>query len=220
MHRRIETYDTLWSLVDLDSEEHFIKDVSKLFLEAMYDWPTFDLESIPQFIAELTDYFGEPLTLERIESIPFNGINAWQLESAGSLMEMLKLYAKFKGPIELDDLIDKLLLHYNKEFSLVDFIAELTYFTTEEGGRKTPAQSGYRPHVKFDFDDMQTSGQQTFIDKEFVYPGEQVKAKIKILSVDHFAGTLHEGMPFDFWEGPNLIGTGEITYIVNSKLEK
>lgn len=51
-----------------------------------------------------------------------------------------------------------------------DFIAILYYKATNEGGRKTPVQYGYRPQVKFDFDEMQTSGQQTFIDKDIVYP--------------------------------------------------
>jgi translation elongation factor EF-Tu-like GTPase len=52
-----------------------------------------------------------------------------------------------------------------------DFVATLIYRTTEEGGRRTPAKSGYRPQVKFDFVEMQTSGQQVFMDKEWVYPG-------------------------------------------------
>ena len=58
--------------------------------------------------------------------------------------------------------------------SKADFIATLTYKTTEQGGRKTPAKSGYRPQVKFDFEEMETSGQQTFIDRELVFPGDTV----------------------------------------------
>ncbi len=101
-----------------------------------------------------------------------------------------------------------------------DFIAILHYRTTKEGGRKTPAHSGYRPQVKFDFEEMQTSGQQTFIDKEIVNPGETVKARIKILSVDYFLNCLTVGMNFEFREGKTIIGTGEITEILNDKLRK
>jgi elongation factor Tu len=101
-----------------------------------------------------------------------------------------------------------------------DFIAILHYRTTKEGGRKTPAHSGYRPQVKFDFEEMQTSGQQTFIDKEIVNPGETVKARIKILSVDYFSNCLTVGMNFEFREGNTIIGTGEITEILNDKLRK
>jgi hypothetical protein len=47
-----------------------------------------------------------------------------------------------------------------------DFVATLTYRTSDQGGRTTPVfKTGYRPQVKFAFSDMQTSGQQTFIDK-------------------------------------------------------
>ncbi len=101
-----------------------------------------------------------------------------------------------------------------------DFIATLTYKTTEQGGRKTPAKTGYRPQVKFDFEEMQTSGQQTFIDKELVFPGDTVEAEIKILSVDHFANRLTEKMQFEFREGATVIGTGIIKQIINDKLKK
>jgi len=99
-----------------------------------------------------------------------------------------------------------------------DFIAELRYLTTEEGGRKTPAFSGYRPHIKFEFTNMQTSGQQTFLNRETVYPGDKVDAEIKILSADYFANSLEEGMTFKFMEGPITIGTGKITSILNKNL--
>lgn len=100
-----------------------------------------------------------------------------------------------------------------------DFIATLKYRTMEEGGRKTPARSGYRPGLKFPFSEMQTSGHQTFIGKEFVMPGESVDAEIKILGVEHFAGSLYEGLVFDFKEGERIIGTGKITSILNEKLK-
>lgn len=102
-----------------------------------------------------------------------------------------------------------------------DFIATLTYLTPEQGGRSTPVfSSGYRPQVKFDFDEMQTSGQQTFIDRKMVFPGDTVEAEIKILSVEHFAGRLKEKMKFEFREGSRVIGTGQIKHILNSKLRQ
>ncbi len=113
--------------------------------------------------------------------------------------------------------------HNNKfEFdnSNADFIATLTYKTTEQGGRATAAKTGYRSQVKFDFNEMQTSGQQTFIDRELVFPGDIVEAEIKILSVDHFANRLTEKMQFEFREGERVIGTGIIKRIINDKLKK
>lgn len=220
MDNKIETYETLWSLVDLDTENHKVKDIATLFLNAMNDWPTMNQTLITDFIRELKNYFGEPLTIEKLDSIKFNGQNAWQLEAGSSIADLIDISTQFCNESEFDKIIDIILNYYNKEFKKVDFIAELQYLTTEQGGRKTPAKSGYRPQVKFDFNEMQTSGQQTFINKELVNPGENVKAKIKILSPNYFAHTLTEGMEFEFREGPTIIGTGKIEYIVNEKLEK
>ena len=100
-----------------------------------------------------------------------------------------------------------------------DFIALLKYKKTEEGGRKSYALSGYRPTIKFPFSEMQTSGIQTFIDKEKVFPGEMVKAEIKILSDEYFKYQLCENLEFDFREGQNIIGTGKIISILNPKLK-
>ncbi len=113
--------------------------------------------------------------------------------------------------------------HNNKlafDNSKSDFIATLTYRTAEQGGRKTAAKSGYRPQVKFDFEQMQTTGQQTFIERELVFPGDTVDAEIKLLAVDYFVNTLTEGMEFEFREGGTIIGTGKIKHIVNEKLRK
>jgi len=98
-----------------------------------------------------------------------------------------------------------------------DFVASLTYYTIE-GGRSTPAKSGYRAKVKFDFEEMETSGQQVFIDKEIVYPGETVKAEITMASPTIFKFRLFVGMAFQFREGARIIGTGQIIEILNREL--
>ncbi len=113
---------------------------------------------------------------------------------------------------------------HNNKFQIdkgeAHFIATLTYLPTEKGGRKTPVFSGYRPQIKFDFSEMQTSGQQIFIEREVVYPGDMVEAEIKIISIEHFVGKLQEKMKFDFREGPRIVGTGEIKHITNEELRK
>ncbi|MEO5682184.1 MAG: hypothetical protein ABIQ88_06050 [Chitinophagaceae bacterium] len=117
-------------------------------------------------------------------------------------------------------IVETCLDFYNQEFREIDFLAELTYFATGQSGRKTPAISGYRPQVKFGFSEKQTAGQQTFIDKQIVYPGDKVLAKIKVLSPHFFADNLEEGMKFEFREGVTIIGTGQIKNIINDRLEK
>lgn len=101
-----------------------------------------------------------------------------------------------------------------------DFIAQVTYKTSEEGGRKTPASSGYRPQVKFPFSKDMTSGTQRFIDKEIVYPGEKVKVEITMLSPQLFENQLEIGMDFELREGATIVATGIILDILNGKLVK
>ena len=101
-----------------------------------------------------------------------------------------------------------------------DFIAHLKYNTFDEGGRSTPAKSGYRPQIKFNFEICTTSGRQIFIGREWVCPGETVDAEITILSPQMFEHKLFEGLEFIFIEGSKLIGTGKILKIKNEILIK
>ncbi len=101
-----------------------------------------------------------------------------------------------------------------------DFIAILKYRTKEEGGRQGPAFPRYRPQVQFSFSKSQTSGEQVFIDKDIVWPGELVKAKITLLDHLSFRHSLEIGHSFEFKEGSRIIGTGEILEIINENLKK
>ncbi len=222
MHIEVKTYSTLYNLVEADENEHELKKLAILFLEAMNDWPAFNQDLISEYLQELKDYFGFPITLEKIDSKIkfFDGKNGWKIESGSSIAEMIEFSKLYLNEIEFEVIIQNILNYYNNEFKKVDFIAELTYLSTEQGGRKTPANSGYRPDIKFDFSEMKTCGIQTFIEKNVVLPGETINAKIKIIASDYFANLLTEGMKFKFMEGPILIGIGEIKNIINDKLEK
>ncbi|NQX39956.1 hypothetical protein HQN84_13960 [Pedobacter steynii] len=219
MDQKITTYTTLWNLVEADENDHELKDMARLLLEAMSDWPRAEQNNIANFLNEFKGYFGQALTIKMIQAKKFDGHNAWQLEAGAAIQEILDIAAKHGRESDFDKIIAHILNHYNEVFRAVDFIAELSYRTSAQGGRSTPAKSGYRPAVKFDFDEMQTSGQQTFIGKDTVFPGETVDAKIKIIASDYFAGCLTEGMIFEFKEGPKVIGTGIIKQIINDKLE-
>ncbi|NQY31300.1 MAG: hypothetical protein HRT69_17770 [Flavobacteriaceae bacterium] len=100
-----------------------------------------------------------------------------------------------------------------------DFIAELKYKTTEKGGRRTPANSGYRPQLKFEFTEMQTSGHQFFIGTDTVKPGETVLTQIMMNSTYFYENKLEVGTEFEFREGARIIGFGKITKILNKVLE-
>lgn len=220
MDNTITTYPTLWNLVEIDINDHKQKDIATLFLNAMNDWDTFNQTEIADFINELKNYFGKPLTIENITKMNFDGRNSWKIESGRSISNLIDISEKFCNQSDFDKIVESFLEFYSQEFKKVDFIAELTYFTTEQSGRKTPAKSGYRPQVKFEFTDKQTSGQQIFIDKEIVYPGDKVLAKIKIVSPCFYVESLEVGMKFEFREGATIIGTGELKNIINDRLEK
>lgn len=99
-----------------------------------------------------------------------------------------------------------------------DFVAKLTYLTTQEGGRNGYATSGYRPHVKFDGRKEMTSGEQLFVDKDKVFPGETVIAEIRILSPNLFEKYLFVGQYFEIAEGPHVVGHGKVLEVINSAL--
>jgi hypothetical protein len=101
-----------------------------------------------------------------------------------------------------------------------DFVAKLTYLTTEEGGRDGYAASGYRPYVKFDGRKEITSGEQLFVDKDKVLPGETVTAEIRMLSPNFFDKYLFVGQHFEIGEGSKVVGHGEVLEIINPSLRQ
>ena len=108
----------------------------------------------------------------------------------------------------------------HNELKQIDFIAELEFLTPERGGRKTPAHSNYRPHIEFDnYPEYLTFGNQTYIGKDIVQPGEKIKAEIAILGTEYFDKRLYENMEFKFCEGPNTIGFGKIIELINPDLK-
>lgn len=208
----------LETLVDIDKSDYKLKDIAELLVNAARDWDTFNQTDITEFVSELKQYFGSPLTKEKIINKPLD--NAWRHEAGSSIVEMLDLSERFYNQTDFDKILKEVCSYYQQQMQSIDFIADLKYLTSEEGGRQTPAFSGYRPQVKFDFDEMQTSGQQTFLNKDTVYPGDTVEAAIRIISVEHFEHKLAEGMTFEFREGSRVVGTGKIVDILNDRLIK
>ena len=61
---------------------------------------------------------------------------------------------------------------YKREEGKSDFIAELEFLA--DGGGTNPVTSGYRPLIKFDFDNKPISAYQQHIDRKHVFPGDKV----------------------------------------------
>lgn len=101
-----------------------------------------------------------------------------------------------------------------------DFEANLTFITTEEGGRRTPALSGYRPQTEFThIRGLVTSGSQTYLDHEAANPGETVRAAVRTFASDYLVGMLRTGDHFTISEGARLIGTGIIMKFLREDLD-
>ncbi|WP_052467175.1 hypothetical protein [Psychroserpens damuponensis] len=101
-----------------------------------------------------------------------------------------------------------------------DFIAELKFMTTENGGRKGYAYSGYRPIFKLTDKKEMTSANLIFNDKQKVFPGDDVVALINILWTEEFENLLYPELEFELLEPPRIIAKGKIIKIVNNKLNK
>ena len=94
-----------------------------------------------------------------------------------------------------------------------DIEAEIRFLTAEEGGRHTPARSGYRPQFYYDGHDW--DAHQEYPDAEWVNPGDTARTLLWFLSPDAHVGRVHAGMEFEVREGARVVGRGRVTKILN-----
>ena len=113
MDDKITTYSTLYDLVENDTKNHKQKDIATLFLNAMNDWPTLNQKVIADFIKELKDYFGSPLTIEKITASEFDRQNAWQIEAGSSIADLIDISTRFCNQSDFDKIVDSFLNYYN-----------------------------------------------------------------------------------------------------------
>ncbi len=83
-----------------------------------------------------------------------------------------------------------------------------------QGGRQTPAFSGYRPQHKL-HDNYQTSGQHTYLNVDQVAPGETANVAVTFITPDVYPRSLWVGREIDVLEGPRIVGKLRITRILN-----
>jgi elongation factor Tu len=93
-----------------------------------------------------------------------------------------------------------------------DIEAEIYFLTTEEGGRNTPAISGYRP--QFYYDEHDWDAVQDYNVPE-VYPGQTVTARLTFLSPQFHLEKLYIGKEFLIREGQKTVAKGRIIKILN-----
>ncbi len=91
----------------------------------------------------------------------------------------------------------------------------LSFLSTEEGGRKTEAFSGYRPNHNFGEPSGREFyvGQITFPLNESIKPGQSKKVDIEFLNGPGLMDALRSGKPWRIQEGPTLVATAELIEI-------
>jgi translation elongation factor EF-Tu-like GTPase len=94
--------------------------------------------------------------------------------------------------------------------------ALLSFLSTEEGGRQTPAFSGYRPNHNFGEASGREFyiGQITFARSESILPGESKEVDIEFLNGPGLMDALRSGGPWRIQEGPKLVATATLIEIL------
>ena len=96
--------------------------------------------------------------------------------------------------------------------------ARLTMRRTEDGGRKSPIRSGYRPNwwLSGETGDVWAGGTLELIGTEKLAPGETALVRIYPFVPDVWS-LLQAGSSLEMCEGPALIGKGLVTRVVPAK---
>jgi translation elongation factor EF-Tu-like GTPase len=95
---------------------------------------------------------------------------------------------------------------------LYDIEAQITFTRTEDGGRRGPARSGYRPQFYYDGHDWDAV--QDYGPVEWVFPGQTVTAYLSFLSPECHVGRLYPGKAFLLREGQRTVGQGVVTQLL------
>ena len=94
-----------------------------------------------------------------------------------------------------------------------DIEAEITFLTTEEGGRSTPARTNYRPQFYYEGHDWDAAHE--YPDVEWVHPGHTVRTLLRFLSPGAHVGRVLPGLEFEIREGARVVGRGRVTKILH-----
>ena len=98
-----------------------------------------------------------------------------------------------------------------------DIEAEIAFIKTEDGGRRSPCTSGYRPAhlVK---EDYLTTGVHQYYGKELVFPGETTIGTITFITPEAYPHCLWQGKRMNIQEGNKIVGYATVVKIFNELL--
>jgi len=94
-----------------------------------------------------------------------------------------------------------------------DIEAEITFVPTGQGGRSTPAFSGYRP--QFYYDEQDWDAEQEYPDVDSALPGQTVRTLLRFSNPDAHVGRVHPGLEFQVREGARVVAHGRVIRILH-----
>ena len=101
-----------------------------------------------------------------------------------------------------------------------DIEAKVTAFPTNQGGRRHPFFSGYRPNHDFGLRGELNDAVHEYPGSGEVKPGATEHGLLWFLAPERQSGRLFCGMEFTVQEGGQIVGKGVITRVVNVRLER
>jgi translation elongation factor EF-Tu-like GTPase len=99
-----------------------------------------------------------------------------------------------------------------------DLVARIDFLPTEQGGRVSPAYSGYRPDHDFGLEGTLNGAAHEYIGQDMAAPGESVRAHLWLLAPEFQAGRLHSGFEFTVQEGSRVVGMAVVQEVLNPAL--
>jgi translation elongation factor EF-Tu-like GTPase len=100
----------------------------------------------------------------------------------------------------------------------INITAKLTLYHTENGGRKSPIHSGYRPNHVFEYKENSTEFVATYIGEinfelDSIHPGETATVNVTFLALHNIKNFLNEGRVWWLHEGERVIGKAQVLTI-------
>ena len=101
--------------------------------------------------------------------------------------------------------------------ALLTISAKIYFLSPEEGGRKTPIFSGYRPALYFG--EKQTDGAFILTSGGGALPGTECEVIIHLLHPEHVGGTVKPMATFEAKEGSRVVGRGQVLCTLRAATE-
>lgn len=107
-------------LIAIEEADHALKEIARLFVDAMVNWPTDNRVHIGRCVQEFKAYFGDPFTFDqdgriRVVEGATSADWAWRGEAGAALTQMIGLAAREYQISDVDTIVARVLDHYEQQ---------------------------------------------------------------------------------------------------------